>query len=350
MEWILALVAGGIVGGVGFFWFSRKKNPVEDNSFLLIQQQLNSLREQLQQSLSGQHTLLEKTHGTIGSRLDNAAKVVGELSNRMIRVEEVNRQVLESSKDIASLQQILRAPKLRGNFGEMQLADLLSQILPLDHFELQYGFSNGERVDAVVRTAQGIVAVDAKFPMENFTQLISATTDEAKKNYRKQFVSDCRKHIDDIAKKYIRPEEGTFEFALMYIPAENVYYEVITRDTTFDETFSLMNHALKKRVVPVSPNTFYAYLNTILLGLRGMQVERRAKEIFGELSGIRKSCEILGENFGKLGTHLKNAQGAYDQVGKGIEKMGDKLERLESASHPEEIEASATPATLPPIQ
>ncbi len=352
MEWIFGLLAGLVVALLGFvFWSRRRPSPKQDsNPFSIIQQQLDAIREQFQQQLTNQHSLLEKTHGTIGSRLDNAAKVVGELSSRMVRVEEVNRQVLEASKDIASLQQILRAPKLRGNFSELQLGDLLAQIMPQEHFQLQYTFRNGERVDAVVRTSQGIVPIDAKFPLENFERLVAATTDEEKKNYRKQFVGDVRKHIDDIAKKYILPQEDTFEFALMYIPAENVYYEIVTRDLSAGENFSIMNHALKKRVIPVSPNTFYAYLNTILLGLRGMQVEKRAKEIFAELSGLRKVCQSLGENFGKLGTHLKNAQGSYEVVDKGIGRIADKLDRLESAAQPAEVEVPIVSDQTPLVQ
>ena len=340
MEWALPFFGGLVVAVVAILlWSRRKSEPKQDhNPFSLIQQQLDGIREQFQQQLTNQHSLLEKTHGTIGSRLDNAAKVVGELSSRMIRVEEVNRQVLEASKDIASLQQILRAPKLRGNFSELQLGDLLAQIMPTEHFQMQYTFANGERVDAVVHTAQGMVPIDAKFPLENFERLVAATTDEDKKNFRKQFVGDVRKHIDDIAKKYILPNEGTFEFALMYIPAENVYYEIVTRDIASGENFSIMNHALKKRVIPVSPNTFYAYLNTILLGLRGMQVEKRAKEIFAELAGLRKVCETLGENFGVLGKHIRNSQGSYEVVEKGISKINDKLERLSSAAGPVEVE------------
>ncbi|MBI4127046.1 MAG: DNA recombination protein RmuC, partial [Deltaproteobacteria bacterium] len=223
MSWNILLpwiIAGGVL--VGFVMVLRRRPRDEASPALnLLQQQLAQLQDQLRTSLEGNSSKLteflqkqsaewRETHQTVGQRLDNAARVVSELTKGMSKVEEETRRVFEVGKDIASLQELLRAPKARGNLGEQFLGDLLTQMLPQDAYELQYEFKNGERVDAVIKTAHGLVPVDSKFPLENFQK------------DRKLFVTDIKKHIDDISKKYIRPGEGTFEFALMYIPAENV--------------------------------------------------------------------------------------------------------------------------------
>jgi DNA recombination protein RmuC len=250
---------------------------------------------------------------------------------------------MEVGQDIASLQQILRAPKMRGNLGEQFLGDLLAQMLPQDAYELQYGFKSGARVDAVIHTAHGMVPVDAKFPLENFQRMIGLTSEEDKKPVRKQFISDVKKHVDAIASKYIRPGEGTFEFALMYIPAENVYYEIITRDDEMGESAPAAAYAMKKKVVPVSPNTFYAYLNTILLGLKGMRVEKYVREIIKDLSRLHTDFSRLQNDFVKLGKHLNDATSSYDKTEKRINRFDDRLQTLDKSSTDEIPEAEDTP-------
>ncbi len=199
------------------------------------------------------------------------------------QLSEASRHMEQVGKEIASLGDLLRAPKLRGGIGEFFLGDLLAQMLSPEHYELQYTFRSGERVDAVVRLAAGMVPVDSKFPLESFQRMISLEDEAARAQARKEFLRVVKKHIDAIADKYIRPDEGTFDFALMYIPAENVYYEIILREEELGEEKGLLEHALQKHVIPVSPNSFYAYLQAIALGLRGMQIEQQSKEILGYL-------------------------------------------------------------------
>ena len=328
---LVALVL--ILAVLGFLVFLQNKPKPQDNSNLLLQQQINALQEQLRLSLEG-------SSGQIAQRLDNAARIVGDLSNKMVRVEEATKQVLEVGKDMSSLQQLLKAPKLRGNLGEFLLADLLAQMLPREHFELQYGFNNGERVDAVIRMAQGLVPVDAKFPIESFQRLAEASTEDEKKPLRKLFTTNVKKHIDDIAAKYILPAEGTFEFALMYIPAENVFYEIMTRDAALGDNWDLTAYAMKKRVIPVSPNSFYAYLHTILLGLKGLQVEKRAREILDEMHRLQGDIGKFHEKFGKIGFHLSNASKAYEESDKSLVRLEEKLGTLER-------EPAKTDYTLP---
>ena len=211
----------------------------------------------------------------------------------------------------------------------MLLEDLLRQVLPANAYDIQYTFRNGQTVDAIINTAGGKVPVDSKFPLENFRKMLDAKSDQEKKTAARLFKSDVKKHIDTIAEKYILPDEGTFDFALMYIPAENIYYETIIKDESYDEEDGLYSYATKRRVVPVSPNSFYAYLQTILLGLRGMKVEQQAQEILAALSRLRGDFDKLQENFRVLGKHLTNATGSYADTEKSLTKFDAKLSQVE---------------------
>jgi DNA recombination protein RmuC len=336
-----------------------------DETFSLLQQQIATLQEQIRSSLEGNQARLNEllhanteTHKTVGERLDgvqravgdrldNAARVVGELGIKMTKVEEVTKRVLEVGQDISGLQQILRAPKIRGGLGEMFLADLLSQMLPRENYELQYLFSNGEQVDAVVKTAHGMVPVDSKFPMEDFERLAQAKTDEDRKTYRRAFVDGVKRRVNETA-KYIRPGEGTFDFALMYIPAENVYYEIITRDDDLGEETSPVTYALKKRVIPVSPNTFYAYLNTILIGLRGMRVEKFVTQIIKDMGKIRTEFDRFKEDFLKLGKHLSDAHSSFDKADKHLDRFDAKLQAIDQPVIEEGEDQKVIPENLSP--
>lgn len=335
---------------VGWFFLSRfeglLRDKKEDQALLLMQQQIAQLRVQLSQALDS-HTqlvqqqlgqvlgnvnerlkengeILERTQQNLGERLDNAARVVGSVQKSLGGLEEANRKIYDVGKDIASLQEILRAPKLRGGLGEFFLEDLLAQILPPQHFVIQHAFKSGERVDAVIKLGSSLVPVDSKFPLENFKRMFEAANDDERSRAKRQFVGDVKKHVDAIAGKYILPDEGTYDFALMYIPAENVYYETIIKDDSEGER-NLSQYALSKRVVPVSPNSFYAYLQAIVLGLKGMKVEEHAKEIIQYLSRLRGDFAKFRDDFGLLGKHLGHAQTSYQTTEKRLEQFGQRL-------------------------
>lgn len=295
-----------------------------DSNARSIQQQLGQMLHHVNERLKENADVLNQTQQSLGERLDNAARVVGNVQRSLGGLEEANRRIYEVGKDIASLQEILRAPKLRGGLGEFLLEDLLAQILPAEHYSIQHRFQSGEKVDAVIRLGPSLVPVDAKFPLENFKRMLEAANDEEKSRAKKQFTADVKKHIDQIAAKYIVPDEGTYDFALMYVPAENVYYETIIRDDSPAEK-SLSHHAMFQRVIPVSPNSFYVYLQAIVLGLKGMKIEDRAREIVQYLGRLQGDFARFREEFALLGKHVGHAQASYQNADRRLEQFGQKL-------------------------
>lgn len=362
MEAIYVLLGVVIALAVVFFFLMEqrlkkmaeevKKDQSSQAVWALIQQQIEKLREQMNDGLSRNisqlsqqqdainaqlrgitdqvNRQLQNSSGEINKRLDNAARVIGDVQKNIGELSEASKRIFEVGKDIATLQEILQPPKLRGGLGEQFLGELLSQILPPEFFTLQYSFSSGERVDAVVRLGERLVPIDSKFPLDNFKRLIECETEEEKKASQKNFSRDVKKHIDDIANKYILPQEGTYDFALLYIPAENIYYETITKDEAFGEEKGILNYALKKKVIPVSPNSFFAYLQVIVLGLRGLKIEKDAHRILDSLSGLNKELEAFQGDFQLVGKHITNAMNKYEEARRRLDKFGFKLEQIES--------------------
>ena len=214
----------------------------------------------------------------LNQRLDNAAKVIGDVQKNIGEMSEIGRGMRE-------LQEFLKNPKLRGNIGEHVLNELLSQMLPKQSFHLQYSFKSGDKVDAAIKTSAGIIPIDSKFPMENFRKMHDSGTDLEKKRIEKNFENDVKKHIDAISKKYILTDEGTIDYALMYVPSEAVYYEIVNNAKIFD-------YASSKRVLPVSPTTFYAYLKAILMSFEGQKIEAQAKKIFVTLQRSEEKSKL----------------------------------------------------------
>lgn len=300
-----------------------KRSQTENQALTLMQQQIGQLTQNVNQSLQNMSSQFQKTSGDIGSTLGDVKKDLG-------KMEAVTREVLEKAKNISNLENLLRAPKFRGGFGELFLGDLLAEILPPAHYNLQYQFKSGETVDAIVKIGKNIVPIDSKFPLENFKKYQEKENEKEKEDARKKFISDVKKHIDEIANKYILPDEGTYDFALMYIPAENIYYETILKDESFGEDRSIFSYAVQKRVIPVSPNSFFAYLQVIVLGLKGLQIEKSARSIFQALAQLQGDLGRFKKDFQVLGSHLGNAKSKFDEADKRLERFSDKLELASS--------------------
>jgi DNA recombination protein RmuC len=279
---------------------------------LKISSQVNDRLNSINQSL-------QNTTNSISQNLGNAANIFGSVKESLGRLEGSNQQLIAISKDIASLQDILRAPKLRGQIGETLLENLLAQVLPQRNFSMQHQFkTTADTVDAVIKIGERLVSVDAKFSLENFQKMAAADDEAAKSGFGKKFIQDIKNRIDEIATKYILPQENTYDFALMYIPAENVYYEVIIKEDLF-------SYSVSRHVIPVSPNTMYAYLQVICLGLKGLKIEENAKEILKHLNMLSTEINKFKEDFDLLGKHLLNASQKYSDSSKRLERFSDKL-------------------------
>lgn len=358
METILVitilLLAGALVGS--FFYFQNKLNGDNDSGYHKrlddlnqnmttnlnnvtqnVLQQLTDVTKQVNERLKENTTVLQRQHQTVGERLDTAAKAVNTVTARLSKIEEGNKKIFEVGKDISSLQELLKAPKLRGGLGELFLSDLLAQIFPRENYSMQYSFKTGDTVDAVIHVRdKHLIPVDSKFPLENFRKMYEETDEKQRAVIRKTFISDVKKRIDEISSKYILPDEGTFDFALMYVPAENVYYEIIIKNS--DDNTDLSNYAFSKKVIPVSPNTFYVYLQTILIGLKGFQIEKKASEILTSLSRLRGDFEKFGDDFTLVGKHITHARGSFENSEKKLTRFADKLTQVESLSSPAQQE------------
>jgi len=298
-----------------------------------LREELRLLHEQVARALTD-------ANRTLGDRLDNTAKVIGDIRGQLGQMDEASKRIFDVGRNIAELQETLQAPKLRGGFGEYLLTELLAQVLPEQSYALQHKFKGGETVDAVIKLSLGLAAIDAKFPLENFKRSVNSADEAERAAAGKQFVRDVKKHIDDIAKKYIRTDEGTLDFAMMYIPAENVYYAIIVRNEDGDED-ALFQYALKRRVIPVSPNSFFAYLQTILLGLRGLRVEESAREIMDNLARLKKELDSFTDDFRVIGQHLGNAQKRYEEADKRLGRVEVKIEQMSGFSKAVEGEVAA---------
>jgi len=265
---------------------------------------------------------LQRNNLELNRRLDHA-------SDLMAQIQREAGKFAELSLSMKSLQDYLKSPKLRGNIGEQVLKDLISQMFPKSSFFLQYSFRSGERVDAAIKTEAGILPIDSKFPMENFQRMMSLENEAEKETAKKDFLRDVKKHIADISKKYILPQEGTMDFALMYIPSEPVYYEVVN-------SFELTDYAREHRVYPVSPNTLYAHLQVILLSFEGKEIEKRSQELLALLRGVQRDYRQLSETLSTLNKHITNSYNQMVNVNHEFLSLGQKLNSAQGLGETEE--------------
>jgi len=307
---LVAIIICAVVGFVALYSILNQRlkqlqtPPTDATAMTMLNQNIQGMQERLDVVSSG-----------LNSRLDNAAKVIGEVNKELGQVQEIGRSMRD-------LQNFLKSPKLRGNLGEQVLKDLLSQHFPQNLFEMQYKFSSGDIVDAALKTDNGIIGIDAKFPLVNFEAFMSAQSESDGSAFHKLFIRDVRKHISDIAKKYVVPEEGTVNFALMYIPSESVYYEIIRHDT------ELSSYAQDHKVLMVSPNSFYYFIKVILTSMQGKKIEAQAQSILGALEGITKDVAKFGNELGVLTTHLTNAKSALDRTTIEYTKLAGKIDQI----------------------
>ncbi|MBI2598776.1 DNA recombination protein RmuC [Candidatus Curtissbacteria bacterium] len=316
----ILIIAALIIVSFGVLYLQIKKigqSKSKDETTDLLMKLIRQIQESSDKTSQITQKQLAETTRSLNERLDKAAQVISGVSKSVGEMTELGR----SMKD---LQEFLRSPKMRGQMGEAVLKDMLGQSLPKQNFHLQYAFKSGEIVDAALKLEQGIIPIDAKFPMENFRKMAKAEDDKERETVRKLFIADVKKHIDAISGKYIRPQEGTLDFALMYIPAEPIYYEILTNSPELDD------YAYKKRVRPVSPNTLYAYLRAIIMSLEGSRIEAKAGQILAALREIGAETEKFGSDLGLLTKHIKNASAASDAVNSRFSRLSSRISTVQN--------------------
>ena len=287
-----------------------------------IDRRLRGVTETMDRRLSELDTKVDR-------RLETAAQTTNQIHERLGKANEATAQMLERVKDLSRLEHALRPPKARGGFGELMLENLLRDRLPQGSYSMQHTFRGGERVDAVIDVGK-LVPIDAKFPLDNFERMVEADGDDERQLHEKAFARDVKGHVDAIATKYIRPDEGTYDFALMYVPAEAIYYEL-----TCGKTGALLQYAHDKRVFPVSPTTFTSQLQVIALGLKGLQIEQHAQEVMSYVADLNRDFDRFRADFEVVGKHLGNAHTKYVEAEKRLDRFDGKLERATEHESPE---------------
>jgi DNA recombination protein RmuC len=280
-------------------------------TLFIIRQWLNKLEEKTTLS-SDLVEWLKTSNLQVDQKLTKNLEIFASVQKTIGEFSEIGRSMKE-------LQEYLTSPKLRGNIGEQVLKELLAQNFPKSSYKLQYHFKTGSIVDAILITSQGLISIDSKFPIDSFKKIAKAANKNEIAAIKKDFERDVKKHIDDIARKYILTEEKTLDYALMYIPSESIYYELISSETIFD-------YAGQNRVLPVSPMSFYAYIKAILISFEGEKIETKAKEILSILQAIKKDYQKTDEALSVLNRHVTNAYNQTSQVSKTFSSLGQKLE------------------------
>ena len=314
---LLALAAFAVLAAAVFFGRGSKEGREEAIRDLerritdLMISQLKDIRESQ-----------EGTAKAMNSQIYSFAKETALMRREL-------KQVQESVKDVSSFQRIFKSPKLRGQWGEASLEHILAQHFPPELYEIQRLFPSGEQVDAVLLLPnKKILPIDAKFPSDNFIRMAEAESKEERDAYLKKFVADVKLRINEVSSKYILPSEGTIDYALMYIPAEAVYYEIINN---LSRKTDLADYAWSKKVILASPNTIYLTLRTIEHWFKDTQISRRTQEILKRLDRIYRDAGKLADSFRKLGVHLRNSLSSYESSEKRLSLFSDRVEKLMEA-------------------
>lgn len=323
------LVGSGLIAAVLLILaFAFKISAQMSNQIIKISSemnnQLNALKSDLNQRLKDTADALRQTDKTVGEQLSKSTDVMGDVKKSLGVVEEAYRQINDKMKELSSLQDMLRPPQMRGGIGETLLENIIMQVFG-EHkafYSFQHRFKNGQAVDAIIHLGKNIVSIDAKFPLESFQRLIDSKNEQERKVSARDFTISVKNKVDDIATKYILPDEGTFDFALMYIPAESIYYEIIKNEP-------IWSYAISKKVIPVSPSTFYPYLYVIWRGLQGQLIRDNIKEVLANLARLKDDLVRFQDDFRVLGSHLKNAREKYEESDRRLERFSEKLSSVQ---------------------
>ncbi len=303
----------------------------------LLQRSLEGLRDELRRALG-------ETEQQVIAQTGSTQRTLSDLSRQLGTLGEQSERIGDLAKDIGTLQDLLRAPKVRGGFGELLLERLLQESLPASAYETQYTYRDGSRVDAVVRFAGRLVPIDAKFPNESYHALTAATDDADRRAKHRMFVQQVKRHVDAVA-RYVSPQDGTIDYGFMYVPAESIFYDLIL--STDDDT-DLRAYCAERHVIPASPNTLLAYLQVVALGVRGLAMQERTRELQQGIAQVRREFERFVELHDQLGRHLDNATKKFDETERALARASGAIEGLAQAPIAAGGEQVPLPLRVPP--
>ncbi len=314
------------IGTVIFLLLRKKSEPEkkEDNSLLMLQNQLNHISQVLDSKLS-------ESNKNSQFQFNQSNKIIGDVRERLAKLDETNRQVVSFADQLKSLQDILKNPKQRGILGEYYLETVLKNVLPPGSYKMQYGFKDGTIVDAIVEVDKRIIPIDSKFSLENYNRMVEARDVNERKKWENAFVNDLKLRIDETS-KYVKPEEKTTDFAFMFIPSEAVYYDLLINKVGVmtEDTNNLVYYAGKKKVIVVSPTSFLAYLQTVLQGMKNQKISEQAQMIIKEVERLGKHMfsyseyvNRVGENLDKTVSSYNKARAEFLKVDKDVVKITD---------------------------
>ena len=323
---IAILCLGGLIGFGLYYLHTRltelAKSKEEDKSFLMLQNQLNEFTKQVNEQMRDSNKLVQN-HSL------QSAKIVKEVTEKLTELGETNKQVVGFATQLQSLENILKNPKQRGILGEYMLETLLSNVLPPNQYQMQYSFSNGLMVDAAVFLRDKVIPIDAKFSLEKYNKIMDEKDKKRREDLEKEFKQDLKNRIDETS-KYILPEENTTEFAIMFIPAEGIFYNLLIYKVGALELNAndLVEYAFKKRVMIVSPTSFFAYLQTVIQGLKALKVEESVQEVIKQVGLLSKHLVAYDSYMQKLGGHLGTTVGAYNNAYKEFNKINKDVTKI----------------------
>jgi len=340
---LLLVLAGGAALAV---WLTRALQGFKADSDATLAARNAEVGRQLEGITATMDRRLGELDTKVDRRMEHASKQTNAIHKQLGDVGRATTLLAEHAKELGQLQQVLRPPKARGGFGELLLGNLLRDRLPPEAYSLQYGFKSGERVDAVIRVDR-LAPIDAKFPLDNFERLVDAQESSERELHEKAFARDVKGHVDAISSKYIRPDEGTYDFAFMYLPSEAIYYELTLGESTPDE-IDILAYCSEHGVIPASPNTLLAYLQVVALGVRGLAMQERTRDLQQGIAQVRREFERFVVLHDQLGHHLENATKKFDETDRALSRASSAIETLAQAPIAAGSEQVALPLRMEP--
>ncbi|MEO8431071.1 MAG: DNA recombination protein RmuC [Acidobacteriota bacterium] len=311
-----------------------------------LDRRFDELRRSVEDRVQGVEQRLVDGQKNLTDHLGASGRILQDVGQRMGQIYEASQKIEKLAGNVTRLEDLLKPPKLRGALGEAFLEQTLRQVLPAQGFAMQYRFPDNVVVDAAIFLGERIVPVDSKFPLENYRRAREAPEETDRRRASRDFASDVRRHVDAIRTRYIRPESGTCDFALMYIPAEAVYCEIVGEG----EETGLVEYAMERHVIPVSPRLLYAYLATAAMGMRGVELQRSAHEIQERLAELARLWDRVEDPFAKVRVHLTNTQKQYDEASKALGRFAEKLSGIADAEGPVgKLEPAAAAVASAPV-